>query len=206
MISDDNSVMPETESDTSSASIQQSPENRALITADRRPAAPDLSLRNNVLPSGAKIARREYFPSNPTAFFEPFELDLVEYPHMESQLFRCKYVSNLTEAQYDQLGGKRPYLDDPLCYDKLKSALLAMGRPLPGREIDALSEGKNFSNLASRALHNRILTKSTASRKQIADDPILHNILLRLFLKYLPHVIATIHASRGSTLICTRLC
>ena len=130
-------------------------------------------------------------------FFELFALDLVEYQHIGSQLSRYKYVFNLTEAQYDRLGGKHPYPDDPWCYGKLKSALLDMGRPLPGREIDALYEGTSFSNLASSALHNRILTKSTASRKQIADDPILHDILLRLFLKYLPHVIATISRMTG---------
>ena len=116
---------------------------------------------------------------------------------MESQLSRCKYVSNLTEAQYDQLGGKHPYPDDPLCYDKLKSVLLELGRPPPDQEIDALYEGTNFSNSAPSAVYNRLIAMITASRKQLADKPIWHEILLLLFLKYLPHEIAPILRMTG---------
>ena len=203
MVSDEHSGLSEAvETDdcetNSSTSTPQSSEERALVTSDGGHAASDLPLRNTVLPSGIKMARREYFPSNPTAFFELFELDLVEYPHMESQLSRYKYVLNcLTEAQYHNLGDKRPNPEDPFCYDKLKSALLELGRPPSDQEIDALFESKNFLNLAPRALYNRLLTKSTASREQLAENPILHKILLHLFLKYLPHVIATISRTMG---------
>ena len=182
MISDEHSGLSEAvQTDdcetNSSTSTPQSSEEKALLTSDGGQAAPDLSLRNNVFPSGIKMARREYFLSNPAAFFELFELDLVEYPHVESQLFRYKYVLNcLTEAQYHKLGDKRPNPDDPLCYDKLKSELLELGRPPPDQEIDALFEGKNFLNLAPRALYKRLLAKSTASREQLAENPILHKI------------------------------
>ena len=198
IISDDASALSDSvevdDSETnSSASHPQSSENRALVTSDGGHAAPELPSRNTVLPSGIKMARREYFPSNPTAFFELFELDLVEYPHMESQLSRYKYVLNcLTEAQYHNLGDKRPNPEDPFCYDKLKSALLELGRPPPDQEIDALYEGTNFSNLAPSAVYNRLIAIITASRKQLADKPILHEILLHRFLKYLPLEIAMI--------------
>ena len=71
-----------------------------------------------------------------------------------------------------------------------------MGSSLPGK-IDVLFEGKNFSYLAPRAVYNRLIAIITASREQLADKPILHEILLHRLLEYSPHEIATILRMTG---------
>ena len=191
MISDDNSAMPETESDTSTALIPQSSENiGAVVTADRRQLIRTYLYATMYCLRVLKLQGESIFIRILLHVFEPFELDLVEYPHMKLQPSCYKYVLNcLTEAQF---GDKCPYPDDPWCYDQLKSVLLELGRPPPDQEIDALYEGTNFSNLAPSAGYNRLIAIITASRKQLADKPILHEILLHRFLKYLPLEIAMI--------------